>query len=72
MARGPYKFKQRDITRAHKGAEAAGKVVVKTEITRDGSIMLWHANDNVRHAGETDDKSERVWDEVYAPAAKIH
>ena len=47
MARGPYKFKQRDITRAHKGAEAAGKVVVKTEITPSGSILLWHANDNV-------------------------
>jgi hypothetical protein len=35
-------FRQSDLTRAVKGAIAGGLPVVRSEITSDGSIRLWH------------------------------
>lgn len=43
MARGPLTFKKTDLTRAIKGAEAAGKIVERAWIERDGKIMLGFA-----------------------------
>ena len=40
MSRGPLTFKQQDVTRALKAARAAGTVVAKVEINRDGKIVL--------------------------------
>jgi hypothetical protein len=40
MSRGPLTFRQRDLTRALKGAKAAGYPVAKVVITSDGSIVL--------------------------------
>ncbi len=35
-------FRQSDLTRAVKGAIAGGLPVVRSEITSDGNIRLWH------------------------------
>lgn len=35
-------FRQVDLTRAVKGAIAGGLPVVRSEISSDGSIRLWH------------------------------
>lgn len=35
-------FRQSDLTRAVKGAIAGGLPVVRSEISSDGSIRLWH------------------------------
>ena len=40
MPRGPCSFKQSDVTRAVKGAVAAGVQVGRVEITKDGSIVV--------------------------------
>jgi hypothetical protein len=58
MARGPYKFKQRDITRALKGARADSYDVARIKITRDGSIVLHHDDER------PDEKSAlEAWEE---------
>ena len=40
MPRAPYTFRQRDITKAVKGAQAAGVEVQQVEIAPDGRIIL--------------------------------
>ncbi len=40
MSRGPHAFKQRDVTRAIKGARAAGMPVGKVLIDRSGNIQI--------------------------------
>lgn len=59
MARAPLKFKQSDIVRAVNAVRAAGLVVARTKIGLDGSIELFHGNDNTPPA-----KSANEWDEV--------
>jgi hypothetical protein len=44
MARGPL-FRQRDLTRAIKGAEQAGRVPTRVEIGRDGKIVVIFTDD---------------------------
>ena len=40
MARGPNRFKQRDLTRALRGAKAAGIEVGRVEIDQAGKISV--------------------------------
>lgn len=40
MARGKLSFKQRDVTRAIKGAAAAGVDIGSVQIDRDGKIVI--------------------------------
>jgi hypothetical protein len=40
MARASSTFKQRDVTRALRAADAAGRLVQRVEIDRDGKIIL--------------------------------
>lgn len=40
MARGPQTFKQADLTRALKGAKAAGVEVCRVKIGKDGTIEI--------------------------------
>lgn len=40
MSRTPSTFKQADVTRALRGADAAGRLVRRVEIDRDGKIVL--------------------------------
>lgn len=42
VARTPATFKQADLIRAVKAAHAAGLPVTATQITRDGTIQLFH------------------------------
>jgi hypothetical protein len=51
MARGSATFKQHDVTRAVKGAEAAGKIAERVEIDRAGKIIVTFKGG----AGETPD-----------------
>lgn len=53
-------FKQADLTRAIKGAEAAGKRVVRAEIEPSGRIVLVFANGNSDNASNPWDESD--WD----------
>jgi hypothetical protein len=40
MSRGPYSFKQRDMTRAVKAVVAAGLAVARVEVDKDGKIVI--------------------------------
>jgi hypothetical protein len=40
MSRGPNSFRQRDLTRAIRGAQAAGVEVARVEIEKDERIIL--------------------------------
>jgi hypothetical protein len=40
MARGKLTFRQRDLTAAIKGAQAAGMSIGRVEIGRDGKIVI--------------------------------
>ncbi len=40
MSRGPHAFRQSDVVRAIKAAEAAGKNVARVEIDREGKIVV--------------------------------
>lgn len=57
MGRGRLKFKQRDVTRAVKGALAAGVDIGKVEIDTDGKIVIV-AGDKVSIQGPNE------WDTV--------
>ncbi len=54
MSRDRANFRQSDLTRAVKGAIAGGLPVVRSEISSDGSIRLWHTE----AATETDPLAE--------------
>ena len=59
MSRGPVTFRQRDLTRAIKGAKAAGVGVTRVVIDKEGRIIVEMAN------GEGEIAAERnEWDEV--------
>jgi hypothetical protein len=63
MSRGVQTFKQRDVTKALKGAEKAGFKVQRAEVRRDGSILL----DFDRPAAAppaSPDPAVNEWDEV--------
>lgn len=42
MANIPALFRQADVTRAIKAVRAAGLPIHRTEVTRAGSILIWH------------------------------
>jgi hypothetical protein len=68
MARGPCSFKQRDLTRAIRGAVAAGQIVERALIDADGRIMLGFAT-NVSGGGHEPANGEQdgnPWDEALA------
>ena len=60
MARGKLKFRQRDLTRAVKGAMAAGLSVARVEVDTTGRIIVIAGK-----AAETGEPSHvNEWDEV--------
>lgn len=68
MARGPLTFKQRDLTRAIKGARAAGMTVERAWIERDGKIELGFANGTVDDVDHPEVVQNNEWDEVLKAA----
>jgi len=55
MARGPSTFKQGDVTKAVKGAVAAGLDVVRVEIDPTGKIVIQLANGGAKERAAPDD-----------------
>jgi hypothetical protein len=60
MSRAPSIFKQRDITRAIKGAAAAGVNIAQIEIATDGRIVIIISAD----AAQIEAVEENEWDRV--------
>jgi hypothetical protein len=60
MARAPSKFRQGDVTRAVKGAIAAGVDVGEVLVDTDGKIRVIAAKANTAHARHLNE-----WDDVY-------
>jgi hypothetical protein len=58
MARAPATFKQQDLTRAFRAAQAAGVKVARIEIDRDGKIVIVTAD------GEAERREENSWDRI--------
>ena len=59
MARGKCAFRQSDLTRAFKAARAAGVVVARYEIAKDGRIIVVPVGaESVCHGG---DKEVEKW-----------
>lgn len=56
MGRDPLAFKQTDVVRAIKAVQAAGLVVVRTEIHTDDRIVL-------HHQGEATEAHEETYEE---------
>lgn len=54
MARGAPHFRQTDLTRALKGARAAGIEVARVEIGPDGKIVIWPGQDAVEPVTDFD------------------
>ncbi len=52
----PAPFKQVDVTRALKGAVAAGVEVGRVEIEPDGKIVVWIKDDAVQGGSDSIDK----------------
>src|SRR6185369_17286262 len=68
--RGPLTFRQRDLTRALKGAAQAGQVPTRAEIDRDGKISLTFSGEQ-----PTPPLSARDWDEAlqqWSLSLRIH
>jgi hypothetical protein len=59
MAR-PCTFKQQDVTRALRGADAAGCPVRRVEIDRDGKIILVMVELNEDHMHEKPPRSAQI------------
>jgi hypothetical protein len=55
MSRAPSTFRQSDITRAIRGARAAGVDKVRVEITKDGKLIIITG-------GEIEPKEPNEWD----------
>jgi hypothetical protein len=62
MSRGPTTFRQRDVAAAIKAAKAAGCIISRVEVGRDGKVIL------VLAAGERESEapigSRNEWDDV--------
>lgn len=57
MSHGAHRFRQSELTRAIKAAEAAGKEIAGAEISTDGRILLVF--------GTPQDLEKNEWDEAY-------
>jgi hypothetical protein len=61
MARGTLTFKQSDLTRALKGARAAGLEVARVRISKDGAIEM---DAGKPLSGEVEQNSQNLWDKI--------
>jgi hypothetical protein len=61
MARAACTFRQRNVTRAIRAVEAAGKKIKKVEVDKDGKVVIEIAQDD-DDAGDSD---RNEWDTEY-------
>jgi hypothetical protein len=68
MARGPCTFKQRDLTRAIRGAVAAGQIVERACVDADGRITLGFATkvSGEGHERTSGEQDGNPWDKALA------
>jgi hypothetical protein len=59
MSRGPQTFRQRDVTKAVKGAIAAGVEVLRVEVDKTGRIVVVAAKGN---ENDRADREASEWD----------
>jgi len=60
MSRGPWVFKQRDLTRAVKGVVAAGLPVYGVEVDKNGKIVV--ITDKAKATTNGADTEKNEWD----------
>lgn len=63
MARKPCTFRQGDLTKAVKGAQAAGLEVVRVEIGKDGKIVVVAGNGGIEQDAS---RTYNEWDDAKA------
>ena len=67
-ARGPCRFKQRDVARAFKAAKAAGVKVARVDLAPDGTISVIPA-----YPQNPQNPSNNEWDDVLGkPTTPLH
>jgi hypothetical protein len=65
VSRVPQRFKQGDVAKIIKAAAAAGRVVVRIEVDKDGRIIVILANGKGQLSGEANcGDAQNEWDEV--------
>ena len=62
------RFRLRDVTRALRGAEAAGLRIGAVEVSQDGTIRILPKNAPARGDSPNDSVAENPWDEVLTNA----
>jgi hypothetical protein len=62
MSRGPYSFKQRDMTRAVRAVRAAGVEVARVEVDKAGKIIVVTGKPSENPVPADRDASE--WDRI--------
>jgi hypothetical protein len=63
MSRGPTTFRQRDVAAAIKAAKAAGCIVARVEVGRDGRVILVLATGD-KPSTEPGTGSGNEWDDI--------
>jgi hypothetical protein len=61
MSRGPQMFRQRDVTKAVKGAIAAGVEVLRVEVDKAGRIIVVTAKQG---ENQTPEREANEWDRI--------
>jgi hypothetical protein len=62
LSRRPSTFRQNDVTRALRGARAAGVEIARVEIDKDGRIVVVAARPTDEHSDVGEERNE--WDAV--------
>lgn len=58
MSRGPYRFRQREVTRAIKAARAAGVEIGAVKVDRDGAIVILPRSPSCKAPGPDEGTNE--------------
>jgi hypothetical protein len=60
MSRAPSAFRQQDVTRALRAADAAGREVRRVEMHRDGKIVLVMVEDTIEGSVPKSDEIDEI------------
>lgn len=70
MPNVPKTFKQADLERAIRAARACDLPIVRTEVTKDGRIILVHFEVTAKPAATANDDTPTEWDDYFDTEAK--